>query len=82
MLLHCCDRTINIPESYDSLDEAQEAMQFALFESMGGVDESVCDDYDKSDYGWNTGRAYFNERNGNHNWLIVKQSNSGRFQDV
>ena len=81
LLLNCYEREIGLPEIYDSLEEAQNAMKAALIEAMDGVDDSVFADYtEDDDYGLEPTTAWFNHRRGNHDWLILRQTRAGRFQ--
>ena len=81
LLLNCYEREIGLPETYDSLEEAQDAMKAALIEAMDGVDDSVFADYTEDDeYGLEPTEAWFNHRHGNHDWKIITQTSAGRFQ--
>ena len=81
LLLNCFEREIGIPEMYNSLDEAQDAMKAALIDSMDGVDDNVFDDYEEGDdYGLELNEAWFSHRRGNHDWKILVQTSAGRFQ--
>jgi hypothetical protein len=83
LLLNCCERKIGVPELYDSLDKAQSAMKSALIESMDGFDDNIFDEYEKGkEYALGADKAWFSDRYGNNDWLILVQTNAGKIQSI
>ena len=81
LLLNCFEREICLPETYDSLEEAQSAMKAALIEAMDGVDDRIFSDYtEDEEYALESNAAWFNHRHGNSDWIILTQTSAGRIQ--
>jgi len=74
MLLSSCERDIDMPKLFFTIEDARAAMKKALIYKMEGLDETIFEEYELNEEYWfdpEEDSASFNHKYGNCDWQIV-----------